>query len=503
MEQILKHSNLRSDNDNQISPDQCEKRINPLDPNYFYFLPVLKAKLKKQGDAIEFVGKCFKRISVKVTRFTQTEMTLLFDAQDAESVFCTEFLLIHTPGMNQLTSMFKKGEHEVVIENLTEDDLFEIQVNGLKVFGFCQGLFASIQSLVMSLLLFVGGLGNDPKNPIPLFRPSVPEYMMYHNTKMIELYNNITIPRREDKVIEIDESEIHTGDLIAISRMDGVDNIIMIGTGSVVGHTCVTAWIDGKLHVLESQAGWYWPKAGIQRNEWKQWITWAHNADFNVIICPLSEESRKKLDEKKALDWFMNKMEGYPYGFHNFLFSFIDTTDSNLPFVLTHEHFEFLFTIAESIYEPLARLMLGEGVNLRLGTKNLTLVQASSLAARRGITFEELLAIPEKDDWVYSDGPSYVCSCFVVGFYKAGGLFGNMDIQATEFAPKDLYQLNIFDKNYKRPKVCVEADPDLPYCQIMGKFKIVLNGYSTIDPYPHMNERCPSKGPEFVRPDGC
>lgn len=34
----------------------------------------------------------------------------------------------------------------------------------------------------------------------------------------------------------------------------------------------------------------------------------------------------------------------------------------------------------------------------------------------------------EKDEWVYSDGPSYVCSAFAAGLYKAAGLFDGMDI---------------------------------------------------------------------------
>lgn len=502
LEQYFKNTNLRTNFDYSNSKDQCERRVNPLDPNYFYFLPVVKAKLKQQEETQSFIGRCFKHISVKMTEFTENNITIKFEADDPIGILCNEMMLIHTPAINQLVSVFTTGEHQVILTNMTEDDFYEIKVNGLKVFGFCQGLLESIKSLTMSILLFLGGLGKDPKHVIPLFRPKVPEYMYYHNTKLVQLYNNITIERREDIVVDIDEKEIHTGDFIGIVRMDGVDNIIMIGTGSRIGHCCVTAWIDGKLYVLESQAGWYWPRKGIQKNEWKQWIEWAHNADFSVILCPLKEEIRKKLDVQKAMDWY-NKMEGFPYGFKNFLFSFIDTPDSNLPFVASHEHFEFLFSIAEKIYPPIGAMMLGEGLNLRLGTKNLTIVEASALAAKRGISFEDLLAIPENDDWVYSDGPSRVCSCFVVGFYKAGGLFGDLKIHATEFTPRDLYQLNFFDKNYKRPKICEDTDPDLPYCQIMGKTKIVLQEYSTIAPYSHMNEKCPSKAPEFYRPDRC
>lgn len=44
------------------------------------------------------------------------------------------------------------------------------------------------------------------------------------------------------------------------------------------------------------------------------------------------------------------------------------------------------------------------------------------------MTFGDLMAIPENDDWVYSDGKSLVCCCFVVSMYKAGGLFDGMEV---------------------------------------------------------------------------
>ena len=59
--------------------------------------------------------------------------------------------------------------------------------------------------------------------------------------------------------------------------------------------------IDGVMSVVESQDGWYWPKHGIQQNSWAQWKKWALNADFNVAILPLSEESRKKFNVTAAV----------------------------------------------------------------------------------------------------------------------------------------------------------------------------------------------------------
>lgn len=69
--------------------------------------------------------------------------------------------------------------------------------------------------------------------------------------------------------------------------------------------------------------------------------------------------------------------------------------------------------------------------------------------------------------------------------------------------PRDVYTLNIYDINWKVPAKCKVNDPSLPYCQIMGGHLMELPGYATIEPYPHMAERCPTMTPDFIRPDGC
>lgn len=63
--------------------------------------------------------------------------------------------------------------------------------------------------------------------------------------------------------------------------------------------------------------------------------------------------------------------------------------------------------------------------------------------------------------------------------------------------------MKIFDDGSRLPEMCKEQDPDLPYCQIMGKYSYYFTGYNTIDLYDNMNNYCPSLAPEFFRPDGC
>jgi hypothetical protein len=72
---------------------------------------------------------------------------------------------------------------------------------------------------------------------------------------------------REVTQYEYDLNLIQSGDFICIMRLDGVDPIIMYGSGTHCGHSTMALRFDGELYVVESQDGWYWPVHGIQRNK--------------------------------------------------------------------------------------------------------------------------------------------------------------------------------------------------------------------------------------------
>merc|ERR1712224_987549 len=108
----------------------------------------------------------------------------------------------------------------------------------------------------------------------------------------------------------------------------------------------------------------------------------------------------------------------------------------------------------------------------RVGTEGVGTVELINSALQRNITFGNLMSMPEKDSWVYSDGLSMVCDVFVCSMYKHGGLFGDLadEIQCTEMQNWDVETLAFFDRSPKRPQACIDADPMLPVCQLMGKY---------------------------------
>ncbi|XVF70602.1 hypothetical protein PTKIN_Ptkin11bG0176000 [Pterospermum kingtungense] len=166
-----------------------------------------------------------------------------------------------------------------------------------------------------------------------------------------------------------------------------------------------------------------------------------------------------------------------------------------------------VMTVWSKIQPEYAANMWNEALNFRLGTQGLDLPDILVETEKRGSSFDELLTIPEQDDWIYSDGKSTSCIAFVLELYKEAGLFDPIadSIQVTEFTIKDAYSLRFFENDSNRlPKWCNDADDvKLPYCQILGKYRMELPGYNSMDPYPHMNERCPSMPPKYYRPSNC
>jgi hypothetical protein len=64
---------------------------------------------------------------------------------------------------------------------------------------------------------------------------------------------------------------------------------------------------------------------------------------------------------------------GYPYGYHNFVFGWIDTPDGNFPPILDKNFVIIVFSILEKIVPAAITSFIGEGFNMRLGTKGLTI----------------------------------------------------------------------------------------------------------------------------------
>ncbi|KAF2285793.1 hypothetical protein GH714_007806 [Hevea brasiliensis] len=335
------------------------------------------------------------------------------------------------------------------------------------------------------------------------------------NIRFLEKRMGATFEQRPQPwVTNISTNDIHSGDFLAISkirgRWGGFETLEKWVSGAYAGHTAVCLRdSEGKLWVGESGHENDQGEDIVAVLPWDEWWDFELTKDDSnphIALLPLHPDLRAKFNETAAWEYALS-MNGKPYGYHNMIFSWIDTVSGNYPPPLDAHLVASVMTVWNQIQPAYAANLWNEALNKRLGTEDLDLPDILVETEKRGSSFGELLTIPEQDDWLYTDGRSTSCIAFILEMYKEAGLFDPIasSIQVTEFTIKDAYTLRFFENNSSRlPKWCNDGDNvKLPYCQIRGKYRMELPGYNAIDPYPHMNERCPSLPPKYYRPQNC
>jgi hypothetical protein len=341
------------------------------------------------------------------------------------------------------------------------------------------------------------------------------------------------------KTTQLDEKLVKSGDTLAVLKLDGLDPLIAWGTGGRTGHTTIAVWEGDQLYVCESTdaspTGAYWPPPyGIIRHTFSAWLALADKADFSVVILPLSAEASGWFNEAEYWKWF-NTVQGMPYGYHVMLYSFLDTSPNrNLPKPMDARIIEGSFHKLDKLFghdddaigTDMYSLII-EGLDKRLGLVGTAACKGNSsyaciaaVLSERNLTFPQATAIPEQDTWRYDASPtlpkgnlSMMCSAFVANSLKVG--FGSHwpELNAHEFTPKDVYQLNIYDSGAEPATRFTAANcpggilhdegGGGSYCQLQGPYWLPLNGYNSVPVTAHMNERCAAQWPDYETERPC
>ncbi|KAK4745806.1 hypothetical protein SAY87_012118 [Trapa incisa] len=394
--------------------------------------------------------------------------TVHMEVSKAHSWTCMDLYVFATPYRVTWDYYFLSREHTLEIKEWEGKAEFEyVKSRGVSIFLMEAGMLGTLQALWDVFPLFTNTGWGESSNI---------GFLKKHMGASF-------VQRPQPWVTNVSADEIHSGDFLAISkirgRWGGFETLEKWVSGAYAGHTAVCLRdSEGKLWVGESGHENEQGEDIIAILPWDEWWEFELKKDDSnphIALLPLHPDIRAKFNETAAWE-YAKSVDGKPYGYHNMIFSWIDTIDGNYP-------------------PPLDAHLGLELPDILVETE------------RRSSTFDELLTIPEQDDWLYTDGKSTSCVAFVLEVYKEAGLFDPIgdSIQVTEFTIKDAYSLRFFESNAERlPEWCKEGDDvKLPFCQIRGKYRMELPGYNTVDPYPHMNERCPSMPPKYSRPQGC
>ncbi|KAB5521682.1 hypothetical protein DKX38_026001 [Salix brachista] len=467
-------------------------------------LPTFVGAASASNDTGDWKGACFyeNRAWMEFHNKTGSEFgggTLHLEVSEAHSWTCMDIYVFATPYHVTWDYYLLSREHTLEFKEWESKAEYEYVKNrGVSIFLMHAGMLGTLQALWDVFPLFTNtGWGESS------------------NIGFLKKHMGATFEQRPQPwATNISVDDIHSGDFLVLSkirgRWGGFETLEKWVSGAYAGHSAVCLRdSEGKLWVGESGNENEQGEDVIAVLPWDEWWEYELNKDNSnphIALLPLHPDVRAKFNETAAWEYALS-MNGRPYGYHNLIFSWIDTLDGNYPPPLDAHVVASFMTVWNHIQPEYAANMWNEALNKRLGTQGLDLPDILVEVEKRGSSFGKLLSVPEQDDWLYTDGKSTSCVAFVLEMYKEAGLFDPIasSVQVTEFTIKDAYTLRFFENNSSRlPKWCNDGDDvKLPFCQIKGKYRMELPEYNIMDPYPHMNERCPSLPPKYFRTQSC
>ncbi|EER12024.1 conserved hypothetical protein [Perkinsus marinus ATCC 50983] len=394
----------------------------------YNFLPRHVATLDNDGQWHSFSGRCFRSIKVRSTEQHDGTIVIEADYQDAVSWTCAEYVLYGNV-----------EDFSVRYEEMHGTKIYTWTANKGKIYFF--DLRTSLENAIDTIIETVAFLrGHD------------------HALGFVEHFMNITFDKRSNPgEVEISEEDIHPGDAIMVTCIDGQSTSIMWSGGSLASHTAMFLREPEtqKLYVVES---WY---TGVRKLTFEEYLKNDTAPYKNAVHVPLKEELRDSFDNDAAWKKFITEFEGNDYGFNNFLFTVVDTLKDNYPChpmddyqtCLSWELIQVLLGLVERVRPDIANLLFLEALNHRMNTTALNVSDLLKMAdAKLKGGSAVLPTIPEKDNWTYHIhrngqavmGPSRVCSALLCELLRAGGALGDHELSCSEFTPFDIYSMDIF-----------------------------------------------------------
>jgi len=496
---------------------------------YFGIIPKYIGSVLPGQDLPTWESRCWKKNSAQITQMDdgfELHLTVSGSKGGLIPFACADYYAFTTTAALSISAFPTPipGTKKFKFSNasLTAAEAWDLTTKGVRVHLFRGTIHDVTNSLVKTVGLLTPLIGKCCKAPAASAAEA--------NLDFLRKYRNVNMEPRSAPPLNISDSFIQSGDFLGVIRLDGLDPMLAWAMGSTTGHTCVCMRDEdtGELFVIESTTnGSYWPTNGIQKTLYSTWMKQAEIAGHHVVHAPLTDSARSRFRASDAWAFFRSQ-ENLNYGFGALLVGWIDSAMQNYPclppYDAENEDDKYCLTwpLVETLFPYLTKLagntvsqIFLEAWNHRVGVKAsgpdcegcLPPADVLQRADQLNISASSLFAIPESDDWTYSQvynngtltmGPALVCNVLVCRMWKAAGLFDGLDdINCGEFTNLDVYALNVLQSKPTLPQQCRDNDPENPHCQLLGRHKMNLNLVGTKIPFSGMAKKCVGSAPGY------
>ena len=142
------------------------------------------------------------------------------------------------------------GSHTIKIKKLTEEQLLEVKVSGLRVFSFCDTLVNTIKSVIQTVKFILPT--SHTKQYDSLFNEGnlkkSAEEKEKENLALLKKFVNIVPIKRanyEKKMLDLEK-------YIKSEMKSGISTFIQLMSGEKISHSVIALKMDGKLYVVEA-----------------------------------------------------------------------------------------------------------------------------------------------------------------------------------------------------------------------------------------------------------
>ncbi|KAF6168020.1 hypothetical protein GIB67_011405 [Kingdonia uniflora] len=291
-------------------------------------LPTFVGSASSPNDTLNWKGACFyeTRAWMNFNNKSNSEFgggTLHIKTSSAHSWTCMDIYIFATPYRVSWDYYFIARDHTFEFKEWEGKAEYEYVKNkGVSIFLMGSGMLGTLQALWDVYPLFSNtGWGESS------------------NLAFLEKHMGASFEQRPQPwITNITVDDIHSGDFIALSkirgRWGGFETLEKWVSGTYAGHSAVFLKDpEGKLYVGESGHENEEGEDIVVVMPWEEWWNYEltkDDANPHIAVLPLHPDIRAKFNETAAWE-YARTMIGKPYGYHNLIFSWIDTVDGNYP----------------------------------------------------------------------------------------------------------------------------------------------------------------------------
>lgn len=229
----------------------CLNRMGNLQPGQeLTWFPVFIAELNNANPSSVYTSSCFGTFNMDFALLSETQFQVTVTLGNKKGLTCHDTLLFANTEAWHAETFYFNGSHVLTFDMPGLIEQQDVGFTGINVFMSCYGIEKETESILrmMEMMIDVNRQSYE-----------IPDYMANTDRQFLLESMGYDLPPRPINFVDIDENMVKSGDFFGVTRLDGLNPLIMYGTGSHIGHCTTALRFDDGLYIVESQGAAFWP----------------------------------------------------------------------------------------------------------------------------------------------------------------------------------------------------------------------------------------------------